>query len=189
MPVVIHWVLNLCLGLRTARAVRLAPGLWAASAPWPLLFLAALQAVVVTPCVTYLFRYWPAWSMFYLFDPVDYPMLETFIGLLSGLVVLINFGLMWLGFVCGRRSVAQGTHAARWAQLPYSISIAIVGLCVAYLGDRMMYAGDFQTFWRGEASLWFATPAGWVGFALIFAGVAFERVLHHRFAARDPVFL
>lgn len=187
MPVVIHWAFNFMLGVCTARAVRGAPGLHVGRAPWPLLFLTAFEGIFVTPLVTYLFRYWPAWSMFYLFDPAAYPMLDSFIGLLSAAVVAVDFLLMWLGFVCGRTSVTPA-HG-RWLQWPSIACAGITGLCLAYLGDRMAFAGDYDTFWRGEAPLWLSTPAGWVSLALFGGALCFVLVLRQRFAQRDPVFL
>lgn len=187
MPVVIHWAANFLLGLTTARAVRGAPGLFVGNAPWPLLFLSALQAIFITPCITYLFRYWSAWSMFYQFDPTDYPMLDSFIGLLSGAVVCINFFLMWLGFVCGRRSL--GPQQKAWAQWPALVCASMIGLCVAYLGERIAYAGDYDVFWRGQAPLCVYTPAGWVGLGMLLVSAGFVLILHRRYAQRDPVFI
>ena len=70
--------------------------------------LLLFEAALVTPAATYLFRFYPDWSLLYWFDPQIYPRLELYVGWLSGTAIVANFILLLLGYtaarwgICGR---------------------------------------------------------------------------------------
>ncbi|MBI3180267.1 MAG: hypothetical protein HYZ27_11440, partial [Deltaproteobacteria bacterium] len=124
MPALINVAGNLVLGAAAVLAVRRSPALRQHPVSWSLLVLLAFEAVVVTPVTTYLFRFYPQWSMLYWFDPQLFPDLQSWFGLLSLAAVLLN----GLAAVCGYFIARYGVKIGRlWPmELPIAVGVAAV---------------------------------------------------------------
>src|SRR5512145_2073632 len=99
MPALINIAANLVFGGSLAYVTRRSPAVRRELTSWALIFLVAFEALVFTPVATYLFRFYPQWSMLYWFDPQVLPGIERWLGALSALAVLLNFGAAVGGFV------------------------------------------------------------------------------------------
>ncbi len=184
MPALVNAAGNLVLGAAAVLAVRRSPAMRQHPLSWSLLVLIAFEAVVVTPVATYLFRFYPQWSLLYWFDPQLFPELQSWFGALSLLAVLLNLAAAVAGYLIARYGVKIGRL---WpVELPIAVGVgAIVAVAVKW-GDRILYVGDYDEFWQGNASLFLATFPGWAGLALYVAAGGFIYWLHSRFKTRDP---
>src|SRR6478672_9560650 len=102
MPVLINLAVNVVLGASGVLALRKSPALRQGFLSWQLLLLTAFEALVFTPVATYLFRFYPQWSMLYLFDPQLYPDLERWLSVLSALIITLNFAALVGGYALAR---------------------------------------------------------------------------------------
>jgi hypothetical protein len=187
MPVAINCALNALLGASTAYACRGAPGLHDGRMPWPLLWLSAFQGFFVTPLATALFRFYPHWSTFYLFDPAMYPSIETSNGLWSALAVVSNFATMSIGFIAARVSLAQ--RQPWWARATVGLACLALALSLTRFVDRLLYAGDYDSFWNGHAENLMHTPCGWMALCTWAGAATFVLVVRQRYAHRDPNYI
>jgi len=184
MPAVINFAANLALGGGLAWVARRSPAVRRDFVSWALVFLVGFEAVVVTPVSTFLFRFYPQWSMLYAFDPQVFPNLDTWIGPLSLLAVLVNFAAALLGFFITRGGVVRGS---RWLCFtPWAAGALIVIACAALYGERLVYIGDYDAFWQGTADLFLLRVGGWVGLALYVCSALFVRWVQRRFHDHDP---
>jgi hypothetical protein len=142
---------------------------------------------VFTPVATFLFRFYPQWSMLYWFDPQIFPELHRWFGWLSALAVLLNFGAALLGYLLARLGVISG-HAWLWS-LPMVAAIAGIAYLAVGFGDRLVFIGDYDSFWQGNAQLAVTSPVGWVGIATYAGAALFVAWTHRRFGNRDPSFV
>lgn len=184
MPVILNIASNLILGAAVPLMVRNSKALRQDFVCWQLLFLTAFEAVVFTPLSTYLFRFYPQWALLYAFDPQLYPELDRWYGLLTAGAVLLNFGAAILGFTLGRLGVLR-SKTWLWA-LPLAAGAAVWATVLIGGGDRLVFIGDFDSFWAGNNPALYKRFAGWVGLGLYAASASFLIWLHKRFSSHDP---
>jgi hypothetical protein len=184
MPAVINIAANLLLGAGLALALRRSPAQRQELLSWPLLCLLAFEALVVTPVATYLFRFYPQWSMLYWFDPQIFTELERWVGPLSGVAVLLNFAAALGGYVLARRGIITDT---KWmVTAPITGATVTLILCTWLFGRRIAFIGDYDAFWSGHADLIFLRTPGIIGVGTYLLGIVFVVWLHARFRDHDP---
>jgi hypothetical protein len=184
MPAVINIAGNLALGSALTLAVRKSPALRRDFVNWAFLLLVSFEAVVFTPIATYLFRFYPQWSMLYWFDPQIFPEIESFVGILSFTAVLLNFGAVVLGYHLTREGLLRGDRRLTYVSAAAGglLLLAVLGL----YGERVALIGDYDTFWQGNAVVLFRRLAGWVGFLSYVGAGLFVFYVHRRFHDHDP---
>jgi hypothetical protein len=187
MPVIVNICANLLFGAALVLAVRRSPAMRDAFLSWSLFFLIAFEAVVFTPVATFLFRFYPQWSMLYWFDPQIFPELDLWFGWLSALAVLLNFGAALLGYFLARLGVITG-QAWLWS-LPLAASAAAIAYVAFSFGERLVFIGDYDAFWQGNAQLMFSNLVGWIGVLCYIGTGAFVVWTHRRFHDHDPSLL
>jgi hypothetical protein len=184
MPALINLATNALLGVAFALVARRSPAFKESLLSWPLLFAAAFEAVVFTPIATYLFRFYPQWSMLYWFDPQLYPELDGWIGLLSALAILANFGALVGSFVLARSGILKHKD---WQWIAPAAAGGLLLLIVLILfGDRVVFIGDYDGYVQGNASVLFKRFAGWVGMLLYAGTIGFTLWVRARFSHEDP---
>jgi hypothetical protein len=184
MPALINIAANLILGGAVAWVLRGSSAIRREVMSWALLALVGFEALIFTPVATYLFRFYPQWSMLYVFDPQIFPALESWIGVLSFLEVLLNFAAAVGAFCATREGLLRGKRWLTYAAPGLGAGLALV-LFMAY-GERIVFMGDYDTFWQGNADLFLVRLGGWVGLTLYAGAVFFIVFLHRRFADHDP---
>jgi hypothetical protein len=172
------------LGASVALVLRRSPSLQDEVLSWPLLVLLAFQALVVTPVATLLFRFYPQWSMFYWFDPQIFPEIDAYTGMLSAIAVACNGLAAIAGFLVVRHSVVKGPAWLRW--LPFGLVAAAIAWALVVFPRRLVFIGDYDEFWRGEAHVMVARLGGWVGIATYALAATLVLVLRQRYANREP---
>lgn len=186
MPALVNACANLILGSVVAYLSRRSEAMRAELLAWPLLFLLAFQALVITPLATYLFRFYPQWSMLYWFDPQIFPRLDAWVGILAALAVVSNSAAMVVGYATTRWALLKGPI---WVQLvPIGAAAVAVLLMLWQFWERILFVGDYDAFWRGEAVLLFKSPPGWAGIALYAVSAGFVLWLRARYRDREPSF-
>jgi hypothetical protein len=184
MPALVNIAANFALGGATAWVTRHSPAVRREFVSWALLFLVGFEALAVTPVATFLFRFYPQWSMLYAFDPQIFPNLEEWIGLLSFLAILLNFAAALGGFHVTRLGVQRNQELVCYA--PWAAGGFITLLILALGGRRVLFMGDYDAFWQGNADVLVTRAAGWVGLLLYASAAGFVFWLHRRFADHDP---
>lgn len=187
MPALINLAANALLGVAFARLARHSPACKQSLLSWPLLFATAFEALVFTPVATYLFRFYPQWSMLYWFDPQVYPDLEHWIGLLSAAAILANFLALVSSFVLARRGFLT-RQDWQWIT-PAAVGGLLIVLVLVLFGDRVVFIGDFDAFAQGTAAVLFKRVAGCLGVLLYVATIAFTLWVRGSFARQDPSLL
>lgn len=187
MPALLNIAVNLVFGGAMAWVLRRSAALRDDALGWPYLALLAFEALVFTPIATYLFRFYPQWSMLYWFDPQVFPELDRWLGALSAMAIAMNFVAASLGYFAVRASVLRD---ARWlAYAPFVIAAVIAVWVFSVYGRRVAFMGDYDEFWQGHAKLLVMRIAGWVGLALYGFTACFVWWLRARFADHDPEFI
>lgn len=187
MPALINLAANALLGVAFARLARQSPAGRQSLLSWPLLFATAFEALVFTPIATYLFRFYPQWSLLYWFDPQLYPDLERWIGLLSAGAVMLNFAALVGSYALARRGLQQRKD---WQWItPAVVGGVMIVLVLILFGDRVVLIGDFDAYVQGSASLIFKRFAGWMGVLLYASTIGFTLWVQRRFAHHDPSLL
>ena len=187
MPAVINICANLLLGTTFVLALRHSQGIKQEILNWPLLTLLAFEALVVTPVATYLFRFYPQWSMLYWFDPQIYPEFDSWIGWLSAGAIALNFIAVLAGYFAGWLAIV---HRQRWLAITcITLALTFVLYITFAYGDRIALIGDYDTFWQGQAIPIIKRQPGWIGISLYVFSFLFVLWLHTRFGDRDPSFL
>jgi hypothetical protein len=184
LPAVINIAGNLALGGALTLVVSRSPALRRDFVNWAFLMLMAFEAVIFTPSATYLFRFYPQWSMLYWFDPQIFPELESFIGVLSLAAVLLNFAAVVLGYTLARAGVLHSDRRLAYAPLVAAAMLIIAVLTMYY--DRVALIGDYDMFWQGNAVVLFKRVAGWVGVLSYVGAGLFVFFVHRRFHDHDP---
>jgi hypothetical protein len=184
MNAVINLAANLALGGAVALVLQRSQAVRRELMSWALLSIVGFEAVVFTPIATFLFRFYPQWSMLYVFDPQIFPELDSWIGMLSLLAVLLNFAAVIGGFWTTRRGLLAGKKWMIWAPMGAGGGIAL--LTVLLFARRVVFMGDYDAFWQGNADLFLARAAGWVGLLLYASGALFVAYLRSHFSDHDP---
>jgi hypothetical protein len=184
MPAVINFAANLALGSLVVLVLPNSPALRRDLMSWPLLTLVVFESLLFTPVATYLFRFYPQWSMLYLFDPQIFPTLENWIGFLSLIVVLMNFMGAIGGFYATREGLLRGKRSLTYAAVALALVISLT--CVICFGKRLVLIGDYDAFWQGNADIILIRFAGWLGLLLYASTALFVLFLRSRFADHDP---
>jgi hypothetical protein len=187
MPAILNFFGNVVLGGTMAFIARRSIAARRELLSWPLLFVLAFEAVIVTPIATYLFRFYPQWSMLYGFDPQVFTGLDRFVGLLSLVAIVLNF----LGVVGGYMMVRLGliTDTAWMWGGPFALSGLVALYVILFYADRIIYVGDYDSFSNGGARFFLATTPGWMGILLFVSAGAFLWWVRMRYGRRDPSFL
>lgn len=187
MPVVINIAVNLLLGAGLVLAVRRSPAMREGLFSWSLFLLIAFEAFAFTPIATYIFRFYPQWSMLYLFDPQIFPDLHHWIGWLSLLAIFLNFAAALCGYVIARIGVLSG-QSYIWGA-PLAIGTALIAYVGVVYGERVVFVGDYDAFWQGNAVLFVTQPPGWAGVVLYLGAAAMLIWTRNRFQNHDPSLL
>jgi hypothetical protein len=187
MPAIINLAANLALGGAVALVLQRSQAVRRELMSWALLAVVGFEALVFTPIATFLFRFYPQWSMLYVFDPQIFPELDNWIGFLSLLAVLLNFSAVIGGFWTTREGLLTGTKWMIWA--PMGAGGAITLLTVLFFARRVVFMGDYDAFWQGNADLFLMRGAGWAGLVLYAGAGIFVAFLRSRFADHDPKLL
>lgn len=122
--------------------------------------------------------------MLYWLDPQMFPNLEDWIGALSLAAVLANTAAALVGFYLTRRGVF--TEDRRLINAPWAIAGFIVLAVVLFFGNRVALVGDYDSFWKGEADLFFMHAAGWAGLLLYASAGALVWWVRRHHANSDP---
>lgn len=184
MPVVINIAANLLFGASLVLANRRSPALRQNVFSWSFFSLLAFEAMLFTPVATYVFRFYPQWSMLYWLDPQVFPAVERWIGWLSLAAVILNFAAAIGGYLLARLGVLA-SHVWMWAAPLVAATGLLVYAGITY-GDRIAFVGDYDAFWQGNAVLMFEAPPGIAGVVLYAAAVALVVWTRHRFGDHDP---
>ena len=187
MPALINIAANLFYGAVLVLALRRSPALQQNLMSWPFFVLLGFETLLVTPVTTYLFRFYPQWSMLYIFDPQIFPDLERFIGLLSLLAVVLNIGAALLGYVLARLALVL-RQPWIWAA-PIGAAAGVIFTVFILHGDRVLFVGDYDEFWQGNATFVLASAPGIAGLALYLAAAALVVLVRRRFKDHDPSLL
>ena len=178
---------NVLFGVAFALATRQSEALRRELISWQVLFLLTFEAVIFTPVATFLFRFYPQWSMLYAFDPQLFPELDRWIGVLSGVVVLLNFAGALTGFFLARESILRESVA--WWAAPAAAGGLILLTCFVAFAKRIVLVGDYDAYWQGTARMLLLRPPGWAGVLLYGSLIAFVRWVHVRFGKADPTII
>lgn len=187
MPAVINLAANLILGSAVALVLARSQAMRRELMSWPLLALVGFEAIVFTPIATFLFRFYPQWSMLYVFDPQIFPELENWIGLVALVAVLANFAAALGGFLATREGLLRHHRELTWGAT--AAGGASILLFFVLFGERVVFMGDYDAFWQGNADIFLARVGGWLGLLLYAGAGLFVAFLHTRFADHDPSFV
>jgi hypothetical protein len=186
MPVAINIAANLIFGASIAWVARRSETLQEHWLNWSSLLLCAFEAVLITPTTTYLFRFYPHWSTFYLFDPKEFPAIQDWLGWLSLMVIALNFIAALTGYLITRRGILKESF-------PQTI-LPILGGCLIITGlsillyERVFFLGEYDAFWEGETSMLLGQAPGIVGILLYLVSAGFVVWIHLRYGEQEPKF-
>jgi len=187
MPAILNLVGNLALGASIAFIARRSQSFRTELVAWPLLFALAFEGVIVTPIATYLFRFYPQWSMLYGFDPQVFPGVDRFIGLLSLAIVVLNFSAVLAGYYLVRIGLAR---ERQWIWIsPFATSGLVTLYVILFYAERIIYIGDFDSYSSSLAPFFLTTLPGCIGVLLYAFAGAFLLWVNARYSHRDPSFL
>lgn len=184
MPAIINILGNLLFGGCLALVARNSATMRNELVSWTFFFLLAFESLFVTPIATYLFRFYPQWSMLYWFDPQIFTSFDQWVGWLSALAILLNFAAAFAGFILARWGVI--THNIWFKALPMTVAIALIATVFWQFGNRIAFIGDYDAYWQGNASMFLARVPGWIGLFLHIGTILFVLWVHSRFGEREP---
>ncbi|MBN1960925.1 MAG: hypothetical protein JW841_08255 [Deltaproteobacteria bacterium] len=186
MPILLNFAVNIGLGGLIVLSLQRSPALHREFISWPLLALILFESLFFTPLATYLFRFYPQWSMLYLFDPQIFPQLEHWFGFISFLAVLLNYLGAIAGFFITRKGVLLGKTWLAYLSTIIAGLIILIGSII--FNKRLIFIGEYDAFWQDQAALFVTQLAGWLGILMYISVAAFILLLRSRFANHDPKF-
>lgn len=152
MPIAVHLCLHYLLGAWAAWSARYVHALHARLIAWPLGVVTALAALLLVPCTTYQFRFYPDHALGYAVDPVLYPQVVANIGPLSALAEVGYLVALLAGYAAMRHGLCN-RHRLRLL-IPVVV-VATLGIAVVVqLGGRAWHFGSYGDFWAGSALPW-----------------------------------
>ncbi|MEO1173158.1 MAG: hypothetical protein AAFX94_14075 [Myxococcota bacterium] len=187
MPVLFNVIAHFTLGSVLATTARRSTRFRQELVSWPLILLVAFHAVLAAPSATFLFRFYPQWSLLYAFDPQVFPALERWLAPMSGGVVLTNLTLGILGLLVSREGLVRGSVVLERLPLVIATLGAVAG--AVFYGERILWVGSYDAYWQDQALFIGLTPAGWVGLATYLAGITFVVWIRSRFADHEPSYI
>lgn len=186
MPICFNFVCHLIFGALMAIVFKQSPVL-KQLINWQMLLALIFTTVLSIPITTYLFLFYPHWSLLYLFDPQLYPMMTHFIQSLSSVVALLHVAIVLCGFYWARYGIMQ--HNMLIAYQPIIFSLCALCLLTWLFASRLLFIDTFDNFWQGSATPLIQSTAGWLGMSLYIAMFTFILWLRNHFHHRDPKFL
>ena len=187
MPMLFNCASNLALGAALAWVMRRNPAFSRSLATWPLLLLAAFEALLQTPVTAYLMRFHPHWATSYMFDPQIFPRLDQWLTWLALGPVALNFAAALLGYALIHRGVTE--EQPFWARLPAIIVLDTWAIVVGMSGHRLLHMGEYDAFWQGHAHTLLVKPAGIAVLISYAAAGGFVLWLGRRYEKTSPDFL
>lgn len=187
MPAIINAAACLIFGSAIALSARHTPSLRRETISWAFILAMGFHAVIGAPVATYLFRFYPQWSMLYAFDPQIFPNFESWFGLLATAAVVTNILTSAAGFMVTRAGAIRESSALAYAPIVVGLAL-IIGIVFGYY-DRIINIGTYDAYWQNDAELLVRTVPGWVGLVWYAVSVAFVSWVGNRFRHREPSFV
>ena len=159
MPALAHLALHYLLGAWAAWCARRAPAMHAAWSSWPLALISTLAAIILVPCTTYQFRFYPDHALGYAVDPGLYPQLPAHIGPLSALAAVGYAASLLAGYTAMRHGLRRRLRAG--ALVPVGLAVAAVIAVLTTLGARAWLFGTYAQLWAGAATPWMKLSSAW----------------------------
>ena len=184
MPVAINIAANLVFGASIAWVARRSETLQESWLNWSSLMLFAFEAVLITPATTYLFRFYPHWSTFYVFDPQKFPAIQDWLGWLSLLVIILNFGAALAGYLMTRSGILNSSTLRML--LPIVLGTLLIGLLGTLLYERVFFVAEYDSFWEGDTAMLLSQAPGIVGILVYLLAGVFVLWIHIRFGRQGP---
>ena len=187
MPIIINLAATMLFGAGLAAVAKSSPAFKEQFVNWVFIFLLSFVAFVITPVTTYTFRFYPQWSMLYLFDPQLFPDLDKWLNLLSAASALSNFLAGIFGYGLARSGYLSQNRTK--SSLPFVIGVGMLLTVLIFQFDRIAFVGDYDAYWQGQALLMIKTAPGLLGLFTYLGAFIFILWVHSRFAGRDPEFI
>lgn len=187
MPAVFNFGAHLALGSALALVARRSENFRQDLVSWPLILLFAFHALFAAPSATYLFRFFPQWSMLYAFDPQVFPDLEGWYGPLSAGAVLSNLLCGMIGLFVTRIGLLRSSRLLEW--LPIALAAASWALLLFLYGERTFWVGTYDAYWQDQAPFLLLTSPGVIGLSTYLLAVGLLLWARRRFTTRDPSYV
>ncbi len=187
MPALYNLGAHVALGSALALTARRSEAFRQDPVSWPLILLFVFHALVAAPAATYLFRFFPQWSMLYAFDPQVFPDLDGWIGLISGGVVLLNLLCSVTGFFVTRAGILRASRSLELTPIAVA-TLSWVALLLSY-PERSFWVGTYDAYWQAEAPFLLTTVPGFIGVLSYGLGLAFVLWVKKRFSGREPSYV
>jgi len=187
MPIVVNLAATMLFGAGLATVAKSSPAFKEQFVNWVFIFLLSFVALIITPVTTYAFRFYPQWSMLYLFDPQLFPNLDRWLNLLSAASAVSNFLAATFGYGVARAGYLSENPTKSIA--PFIIGAGMLLGALIFQFDRIAFVGDYDTYWQGQALLFLKTAPGLLGLFTYLGAFIFVLWVHSRFSGRDPEFI
>ena len=184
MPALINFAASMVFGASMALVARRSSAMVWDLVSWPLLLVIGFQCLVMTPVATYLFQFYPQWSLFYWFDPQLFPRFGDWVTWLSFGAVMLNWMASTLSYISTRKGIVEKNTFFRL--LPFGIAASIFLPSVAIYWEQIAFLGDYDSYLGGQGVPIFVSFAGWCGITIYLVGFLFLLWAHSRFGRRDP---
>jgi hypothetical protein len=182
MPAALHVLAHYLLGAWTAWHARRSPSLQQQLLGWPLALAGVMMALLLVPCTTYQFRFYPDYAWGYALTPELYPEWAAATGPLSLAALVANVLALLLGYVIMRAGVIRAQASLQCVPV-----MACAGLLIgAWVmgGVRLWQYGTDAAFWAKEAAPFTQTPSAWCTLMAYGISLFSLRRLIHRFIHR-----
>ena len=125
---------------------------------WPLVILVAFQCIVLTPLQTFHFRFHHDWALAYLVDPDLHPSVDSLLTLWTLLAAILPFGAALAAYAIAR--IPFDKPKSRAPRFTLVGACVVVVLTIAFLWRELLYLGEYNEFFLGEARFLLITPTG-----------------------------